>query len=715
MTQNNESNEQNSLTTPTKKLSRPKFKFDSEDRDQIVLSVIQHEEEMRHANSHLGKLDNKRIEKKYVPWSQQSTPSRGYHYWSELNPPRRDSKISFVVCPAWGVVFPPYNAARLSALLRQNGYEVSVYDTNIRAYHYLKEKLDYDPWDAIYWDHWQIPQYDVHIRDALKPLLDEHVQSIINEGSQFVGFSVYATNLLPTAYMMKEIKRLAPEIRIIIGGPESFQDWLDDRAPNPEHRHMQHLVDIINSFDVRIIGEGEEMLLGFLDNHHDYPMADGPYNFGGVKSRLDLNQLPFPDYSDYDLSEYTTQGGVSIETSRGCIALCSFCSETHFWKFRSRESRNVIDEMQHQIDTYGTNRFWFVDSLVNGNLKGFRDLVDQIIERKMDIRWNSYARCDGRMELEFFHKIKQSGCSLLSFGVESGSAKVLTEMKKKIKVWEIENNLRDARAADIENHVNWVIGFPTETPADWCHSLHVLYNTRNWVTVISPGMTCGDAPLSDMNKNWQTYKIAWKNKPWDNRFMSNWYTEDYENTVLHRAIRLKYANQWLDMCVTEAEGSVINAQSRPGFDKFVEFKWNNPGKYVDYIPQRDNQNFDKFNGDTTQEQFAASLANENLPHMWIMYQAFGGHSFKMIWDPELDMQEFGMNLATMLWGEAAWEVSDTGDYTFSCWYKFDHVAQNDDKTVAILEVPREDMSFSKKVFTLTGHISEFDGTEFDNE
>ena len=669
---------------------------------------------MRHANSHLGTDPVSSVSKNYTYWSQRE--DTGYEYWSSLNPPRKNDKISFVVCPSWGIIFPPYNAARISSLLRENGYEVTVYDTNIESYHYLKDKLDYDPWDAIYWDHWIVPNYDTKIKPALTPLLDETVQRIINDGARFVGFSLYATNTVPSAYMIKELKRLAPDITILIGGPEAFQEWLDDyEKPNPHKRHPYPLADIIENYDVRIIGEGEEMLLGYLENYSEYSKEDGPHVFGGANSRLDLNQMPFPDYSDYDLSLYTHTGGVSIETSRGCIALCSFCSETHFWKFRSRESTNVIDEMQHQIDTYGTRRFWFVDSLVNGNIKAFRDLVDQIIERGMDIRWNSYARCDGRMDLEFFHKIKASGCSLLSFGVESGSEKVLLDMKKKIKVWEIEDNLRDARTAGIENHINWVVGFPTEGPAEWCHSLHVLYNIRNWATVISPGMTCGDAPLSDMNTNWKNYKIQWNETPWDNKFMSNWYTENYENTILHRALRLKYMNQWLSMCINEAEGSILNAQSRPGMSGFVEFEQNNPGEYKDYIPQRSNQNFNIFSGDTVQNNLAATLANENLPHMWIMYQAFGGHKFKMTWDPELDMQEFGVSLATMLSGEAEWTVDDNGDYTFKCWYEFEHVAQNEDKSVEEHEIKREDMSFGKQYFELTGNISEFDGVEFINE
>ena len=46
-----------------------------------------------------------------------------------------------------------------------------------------------------------------------------------------------------------------------------------------------------------------------------------------------------------------------------------------------------------------------------------------------------------------FKDIKATGCTTLSFGVESGSQKVLDDMKKKVKIWEIENNLRDGHKA----------------------------------------------------------------------------------------------------------------------------------------------------------------------------------------------------------------------------------------------------------------------------
>ena len=64
-----------------------------------------------------------------------------------------------------------------------------------------------------------------------------------------------------------------------------------------------------------------------------------------------------------------------------------------------------------------------------------------------------------------------SGCTCLSYGVESGSQKVLLDMRKKVDIWEIENNLKHGAEVGLFNHINWMIGFPTEEPIDFLHSL----------------------------------------------------------------------------------------------------------------------------------------------------------------------------------------------------------------------------------------------------
>jgi len=668
--------------------------FESEDRDEVIKKLIE-QDRIDHAESHLG--DTERI-----PVVQNKVHPRGYNYYTEVNPYESNDGISMIIAPAWGIIFPPYNIARLSGLLRHYGYRVNVYDLNVECYHYCKENHDKDYWESRYYFAWERPVYDDEVFPIIKPKLDECIDRIIEQGDDIVGFSVYLTNLLSTMYMIEKIKERSPSTKIVVGGPEAFNDWFEDLI----YSTLDFKSGII---DYRVTGEGEQELLTLLENYKELPMNKEMVTFGGFQSKLDLNQLPFPDYSDYDLNLYQHPEGASIETSRGCVAKCSFCAETWFWKYRFRTSDRVIDEMQYQIDTYGTRRFWFVDSLANGAFKEFKNLVNMIIDKKLDIRWNSYARCDGRMDLELFQKIADSGCMSLSFGVESGSEKVLDDMKKKVKVWEIENNLRDGAKVGMKNHVNWVVGFPTEGPAEFLHSLHVLHNTRKWMFAISPGMTCGDAPFSDLNVNWADYKLQWIDKPWDNTFMSNWYTEDYANTILHRFIRLKFMQIWLYLAVNIADGTVKNAQYRPGLTQFFDFKQLTNDDFVDYVPQETGQSFDYFSGDTEKLQFSASLANEYLPFAWILYKTYGAFELNMHHDLDDDLTEFGGFIVSPYWGTINMRVDENEQLTFKVEHRFKHETTREDPRVLNDEVRRQDMSFDTQVYTLECNINDFNG------
>lgn len=670
--------------------------FESEDRDAVLKKIIE-DDRLDHAESHLGEKTKHTVRKPY--WSELSV-DRNYTYYSEYNKLPKDSSISLVIAPAWGIIFPPYNIARLTGLLRHYNYDVYVHDVNIDTQVYVKNNHDKDYWESRYYYAWERPVYDDEVFPIIKPVLDQAIKNIINDNTNIVGFSLYLTNLLASMYMIEEIKKQKPNVKIVVGGPEAFNDWFEDLVFN-KLEFKKGLIDF------RITGEGEQELLSLLETYESYPDSDEIVTFGGFKSSLDINELPFPDYSDYDLNLYDHPEGASIETSRGCVAKCSFCAETWFWKYRFRKSNRVIEEMKHQVETYGTTRFWFVDSLANGAFSEFKNLVNDIIDQKLDIKWNSYARCDGRMDAEMFRNIAKSGCLSLSFGVESGSQKVLNDMKKKVEIWEVEHNLRDGHLAGMKNHVNWVVGFPTEGPAEFLHSLHVLYNTRNWMFAISPGMTCGDAPFSDLNVNWQDYDLQWKNKPWDNTFMSNWFTANYKNTIIHRFIRLKFMLMWLDMAVDVTGATVINAQHRPKLKDFYTFETNK--SFEDYITQEENQSFDYFSSNDVVDNLSCSLANEYIPFAWAMWKVYGDFKFTMKSDPESDVPEFGGFIASPYWADVTIEVKNN-KLDFYVKHKFKHETTREDPRVARDEVVSKDMSFDWQEYKLQCDITDFNGT-----
>lgn len=598
------------------------------DRDQVIREHILKEDKLDHANSHLGDVNPQAITYNNIdkPWSETSK-----------------YRVALIMTPAWGVLFPPYNLAKLTGLLREYDYSIKVYDLNIESY----QSLDKDYWRGENYFLWTIKEnFNEKILPNIKPLFDKVIQEVVDANPKVIGFSIYNTNIHASEYMVNELKRLLPNSCFIAGGPEVATGNSMFGLP----------------FNYEFVGESEETLLSFLENiPQEYETRK---KIGSTDSKLKLENYPFPDYSDYNLSNYQHPDGVSIETSRGCVAQCSFCSETYFWKFRSNTPDRVVEELEYQKTKYGVKRFWFVDSLVNGNLKVFERIIDLIIEKKLDIKWNSYARCDGRMERGFIQKIKDSGCTCISYGVESGSQKVLNDMRKKVDIWEIENNLQDGKDVGLFNHVNWMIGFPTEEPIDFLHSLQLLANSRKHIDAISPGFGAGPAQFSHMQTDWKVYDIVGDNWLAERTFLNAWYTTDYKNTILHRFIRIKLFHVWLEILKDNAESVILNSQRYHNIKDYYTFETTNSCK--EYMNYDEYVNLNKFEG------FEGSIANEYLSLVYGLFTYFGSFTLSVKFNPDIDKPTFGDWLVNDYIGNFSISVTDTGDYKMTLFHKFKH-------------------------------------------
>ena len=629
--------------------------------------------------------------------------------------PTEKYRIAMVLAPAWGIMFPSYGVAKLTALMRQQGYAVRVYDGNIEAKWILTEKHGVDYWNSGRYFVWTSKDnFERIVLPDIEELLNNIVDDVINSGVKVVGFSIYNTNILAVELMARKLRERDPNICILAGGPEAImsQWWFGA---------------IGNIFNYVFAGESEEQLMYVLENLPE----ELPYNkiVGSVESRLKLESYPYADYSDYNLALYKING-INIETSRGCVAKCSFCAETHFWEYRNVAVERVVEEMEHQIKTYGTRRFWIVDSLINGNLKSFNKLMDLIIEKDLDIKWNCYSRCDGRMDREFFDKIKRSGCTLLSFGIESGSQKVLDDMHKKVKIWEIEQNMKDCHEAGIYIHSSWLQGFPTERPLDFLHNLQLMYTCREWIDAISPGMGAGITPNSDMDTNWQAYGMQWKSfredgtvwkgAPQDKCF-GDWYTEGYRNTTLQRFLRVKLVNIWLKEFKKHIPESIIeNGNDYPDLEKLysLEFK---ERRSVTKLVQNNYLDLRQ----SGSEDFKGIILQEYLGFIYGLWQVYGELTWTFKCDPEIDDRNFGEHLVRLYWCELTADIDLEGNYTIQVYHKLDHTdPKGEDRDLLepdrtgmknyALERERQDLSFEQSI-TLTGNVNNWQSSEIQVE
>lgn len=551
-------------------------------------------------------------------------------------------KIILACCPSWSVSYPPYNISLLKSILKQKGYTVKNFDFNIEAYNHLKkEEIDY--WVGQNFFFWEEKVFDNIILPKIEKLMDSWVSSILNYDPQYIGFTVYHTNWKCTQHLIKKIKEKNNNIKILLGGPHCFASKKDFT---------------FNSIsDYVCYGEGEDNIINIIEK------------IPSTSNRIDINKLPFPDYEDYDFVNYTAQHGVSLEASRGCVAKCSFCMETHFWKYQYKKADVLINEIKEYKYKYNIKKFRFNDSLINGHIKEFYKFIELLIKENLNIQWEAYARINGKMDLEFMRKIKLSGVTYLSYGIESGSQKVLNDMRKEITIKEIEQNLKDGYIAKIYCHVNWIVGFPTETCYDNLLSLLFLFNNRNYINDISPGMTCGIGVKSDLLKRGDRYKIM-NETPWD-----NFVTEGFKNTIIHRFIRLKCLHIWLQL-IKIHNGQIDDDTLRSYYDiKFLDKKISDNIKYTEVVD---------FSCLHTKE-FPSTLYSEYISFFYAIYKVFGFFSIHLIFDKEKDILKYGKTLVK--------------EYNSECWFKI-----KDDKWTFLLKHQLDTVKPFKETITLSGNF-----------
>ncbi len=189
-----------------------------------------------------------------------------------------------------------------------------------------------------------------------------------------------------------------------------------------------------------------------------------------------LNQLPFPARHLFQLHKYNAQlegmegkdfRSTSIMTSRGCPNACVFCANSAFWKqvFRRRAPMSVVDEIEHVVSSYGISGFDVWDDTFTVNKKHVIQICDEIIKRGLDIQWYARVRVN-TVNKTILTKMKKAGCISLSFGVESGSPKILRVIKKNISLDQVRDVSRACDELSLYAKAFFMVNHPQETLED---------------------------------------------------------------------------------------------------------------------------------------------------------------------------------------------------------------------------------------------------------
>lgn len=213
--------------------------------------------------------------------------------------------------------------------------------------------------------------------------------------------------------------------------------------------------------DYVFLGEGEEEFPKFLLKKRKKEKI--------INSRCflpqDLDNLPFPQWEIFSLDDYRVRGNLTLPvlTSRGCPYSCIYCASwrTHGKKFRFRSPKNVVDEIEHDIEKYGVTNFSILDDNFALNLERAISICQEIIKRKLRITWS----CDQGMRADrtskkLFNLMKKSGCTLVALGVEHADQEILDKMQKTESIEVIKKSIINAKKAGLIVKAFFIVGGP---------------------------------------------------------------------------------------------------------------------------------------------------------------------------------------------------------------------------------------------------------------
>jgi len=185
---------------------------------------------------------------------------------------------------------------------------------------------------------------------------------------------------------------------------------------------------------------------------------------------LDMRQLPLPAYDLIDINKYhyevLGERFALLEASRGCPFECMFCVKKMYGKgFRMKSIEQFIREIDYVIDVVGARTAYFIDLEFTVNRKLAEAVSKHLIDRGAPLLWCVQTRADS-VDLPLLKLMRQAGCRIIHFGVETGSEKVRQTLNKGITFEQVESGLRAARDAGMQTVCFFMFGLPGETIDD---------------------------------------------------------------------------------------------------------------------------------------------------------------------------------------------------------------------------------------------------------
>jgi anaerobic magnesium-protoporphyrin IX monomethyl ester cyclase len=418
-----------------------------------------------------------------------------------------------------GQPYAPIGTLYAGALMRDQGYQVSVFDTMFsHSPDEISMVLDKDPVDYLV---------------------------IYDDGFNYLT-KMCLTNMREAAFEMIRIAK-QKNIVVIVSSSDSTDHY---------EKYIEQGADFV------LIGEAEMTLVELLGNL-DHGGADYFTVHGLVFKKegcviktmkrnvlSDLDKLPMPAWDLINIEPYRKMWiknagyfSMNIGTTRGCPFKCNWCAKPIYGnRYNSRSPENVIKELQYLRETYDIDHIWFCDDIFGlkpGWVSRFADLVEL---KQIQFRFKIQSRADLLLQENYIQDLARAGCENIWMGAESGSQKILDAMDKGIKVEQISQATRVIRKYGMKPCFFIQFGYPGETRDDIRDTIRLINQLLPSEIGISVSYPLPGTIFYEKVKAELTQKTNWTDSNELALMFSNTYQPAFYKQ-LHRYVHINYRLQ----------------------------------------------------------------------------------------------------------------------------------------------------------------------------